>query len=207
MPATSLPQCCWLSGVYCNVSVVQCGSSFSRVLAEPCPWEQRAGSKRWSYGASGWAHNLIIQLAVDCLVSVSFIVHTFLCKEAKQLLFVFFVLKKAWPVAWNSCGGWNPTPTATAPLLSCCIFQAVWLVNIPYNIDSTDSVYFLHHILPEDILDIILKGTTVSRNQIVNYSRSIEDFTTNIQESTMMVCHISFKAVQKVMFIKCQCQM
>jgi len=49
------------------------------------------------------------------------------------------------------------------------------------------------------MVDIILKGTTGSRNHKVNLSRSIEDFTMNIQESTMTVCHISFEAVQKVM--------
>jgi len=80
-------------------------------------------------------------------------------------------------------------------------FQAVWFVNIPYNIDSNDSVHFLHHIWYEieDLLDIILKGTAGSRNQKVNYSRSIDDFTINIQESTMTIFHISFEAVQKVM--------
>ena len=47
--------------------------------------------------------------------------------------------------------------------------------------------------------DIILKGTTCSRNHKVSLSGSIEDFTVNNQESTMTVCHISFEAVQKVM--------
>ena len=68
---------------------------------------------------------------------------------------------------------------------------------MPCNIDWNDGVYFLHHILPEDMLEIILKGTTGSRNQKVNYSKSID----NIEESTITVCHISFEAVQKVMSI------